>query len=647
MSAVAILLIPIIVIVLLAGIAYTFKDKLSAYLKGDSIKGDQGEKGLRGSQGIQGIQGPRGLKGIKGDQGIRGPQGLIGPQGLKGVKGDQGIQGPRGLQGEKGIQGIPGIQGEKGEQGLRGVQGIAGIQGLRGLKGDKGDKGDQGIQGLKGDQGLRGIQGLKGDKGDRGLRGEQGIQGLKGDTGSQGLKGDKGEQGLRGLQGIQGLQGLSGADGKQGPEGPAGADSPNYMSVYDFVLGKDLTERGDTGLSRALVKYKNGELHMNYNDDYNQVIVHSNKNPLRLLGKTNVEGELHSTNKIKTDSNVEAQGSIYASNVIQGEKVASTGNMEVGGEFNSTGNIYSSADAYVKNDLSFNTRLSNAFDIDKTKKAGVIRVNSLIDNNYEDASMDFLVSDNHNEDGTGRKNGIGSDGELYKVLSLMRNALIVEGKTTSKGGIKTNKIESDGNRINFDLYDTDGSLLPNKMVLGEKGLMIDGALVGKALVADEIIAQNGTLRFKMWDSETKSIVEKIYYDKNGVYIEGDTYTDALYTNEIRPKNNIIEMNFLDPDTNEFKQTFIITNNIMIHTGMIVGDQLEGHRGVRGIGRDSAETRYGNPVGWNVSSSGVISGDNGWKWCPAGKYACGVNTTNGALDCCAFAKDYSPEYLRTQ
>ena len=126
----------------------------------------------------------------------------------------------------QGAPGAPGIQGAKGDRGLQGIQGVAGVAGP------------------KGDQGIPGVPGVAGPKGDQGIPGVQGLPGIVG------MQGDRGIQGIQGDQGIQGIPG-------------------NYDGVFDFPLGKgNQIDRGNTGASRALVKYQGSTLVMNYAGDF-------------------------------------------------------------------------------------------------------------------------------------------------------------------------------------------------------------------------------------------------------------------------------------------------------------------------------------------------------------------------------------------
>lgn len=133
-----------------------------------------------------------------------------------------------------------------------------------------GPQGPQGKVGPVGPQGKNGLQGPKGEKGDKGDKGDQGIQGLKGDKGD---KGDKGEQGLQGLKGEM---------------GPSGVTYSTYQDVYDFSLGGNKTDRGNSGDSRALVKElvnNKPTLMINYKGDF--------------TGGVNIDSDLSVNGKIK------------------------------------------------------------------------------------------------------------------------------------------------------------------------------------------------------------------------------------------------------------------------------------------------------------------------------------------------------------
>lgn len=285
-------------------------------------KGDIGPQGPRGPMGPRGLIGPKGdkgnvgPKGDKGEMGLTGLQGLPGPRGFEGPIGEiglQGIQGPIGPRGEKGDMGPVGPMGKTGLQGIPGEIGPQGLKGDVGPKGDKGDIGLQGIQGERGDMGPRGETGIQGLKGDIGLTGPQGEKGDKGNTGDTGPRGHKGEKGEKGDTGDRGEQGPKGEQGKVGPRGIQGekgdkGDRGDFANEVDFILGKN--KRGDTGASRAIVKVDGGKLVINYNNDFNQVEINSNKNPLRILGKVDVINELTALNHINVENNNKDWGGV-------------------------------------------------------------------------------------------------------------------------------------------------------------------------------------------------------------------------------------------------------------------------------------------------------------------------------------------------
>lgn len=216
--------------------------------KGDSIKGDQGERGADGKSVtleevseliVQNVELLRGVKGDKGDS-IKGDQGERGET----IKGDKGDPGKDGKDGESvtmeqvqelvvayfsaNVDKLRGADGKDGKNGADG-QSIKGDQGEKGdaIKGDKGDKGDSGkdgqdgksitkqeveaavaayfaanIEKLRGDAGTNGKDGKDGKDG-QSVKGERGERGEKGDA----IKGDKGDPG-------EGIKGERGADGK-------------------------------------------------------------------------------------------------------------------------------------------------------------------------------------------------------------------------------------------------------------------------------------------------------------------------------------------------------------------------------------------------------------------------------------------------
>ena len=170
------------------------------------------------------------------------------------------------------------------------------------FSGPKGDKGPVGPIGPKGPIGLTGPIGPKGQigpigpKGDTGLTGPigpKGETGQKGDTGPIGPVGQNGDIGPRGEQGLQGLQGL------QGPMGPPGVTYSSYQDVYDFKLGGNKTDRGESGDSRALVKdFIGGKTYLtvNYQNDFkggvmvdSELRVNENTN---LLKNLNIQGSI-------------------------------------------------------------------------------------------------------------------------------------------------------------------------------------------------------------------------------------------------------------------------------------------------------------------------------------------------------------------
>lgn len=191
--------------------------------------------------------------------------GQSGPKGDKGLTGDTGPLGPKGdtgLIGPKGDTGLIGPSGPKGDTGAQGIQGPIGPTG--------GAKGEPGIQGLQGPLGPKGDTGPLGPKGDIGIQGIQGIQGLKGDPG------------------VQGIQGLTGPTGPIGPTGAQGISGADYSKTTDFILGSSAnkTDRGDTGVSRAMVKDGGSMLTINYANDFKGV---------NMNGPVNINGGLNTS----------------------------------------------------------------------------------------------------------------------------------------------------------------------------------------------------------------------------------------------------------------------------------------------------------------------------------------------------------------
>lgn len=160
------------------------------------------------------------------------------------------------------------------------------------------------IEKLRGPQGPAGPVGTVGQQGPNGI----GLQKVSYDqaTGnlvftmtnntSQGPFNVRGAQGLVGPAGAIGPQGPVGKNGAQGPVGPAGAIGPqgpagNYANTFDFVLGNgNQRDRGDTGLSRALVKDGKGQLTINYANDFAGGVNVYAQGGLRVLGNAVVNG---------------------------------------------------------------------------------------------------------------------------------------------------------------------------------------------------------------------------------------------------------------------------------------------------------------------------------------------------------------------
>ena len=154
------------------GYIHIYIKSSNTFVKGNQIKGPQGNQGEQGDRGYQGVQGSQGSQGRIGQQGVQGTKGDPG----RDATGQQGVQGRIGQQGVQGSQGIKGDKGNPGNDatGQQGVQGRIGYQGVQGTKGDKGDPGAPGNDGKDG----------KDATGPQGVQGRLGNQGVKGDTGT-------------------------------------------------------------------------------------------------------------------------------------------------------------------------------------------------------------------------------------------------------------------------------------------------------------------------------------------------------------------------------------------------------------------------------------------------------------------------------
>lgn len=152
------------------------------------------------------------------------------------------------------------------------ISNIITVPGKNGLNGKDGAPGKDGLPGKDGAPGKDGLPGKNG------LNGKDGLNGLKGDNGDKGDKGDKGDFG--------------------GPPGPQGIPG-NYLNQTDFVLGQTITDRGDTGASRALVKDSGSKLVINWGDDFNGGVVLNAAKGLNINGPTIINNDLKVTGKIK------------------------------------------------------------------------------------------------------------------------------------------------------------------------------------------------------------------------------------------------------------------------------------------------------------------------------------------------------------
>jgi hypothetical protein len=127
--------------------------------------------------------------------------------------------------------------------------------------------------------------------------------------GPQGIQGPLGPTGPQGLQGIQGPQGLQGITG---PAGPA----TDYSSQYDFVLGNTLTERGDTGKSRALVKEGGQKLRINYENDFSGGV--------NITGNVTIDNELTSIGNLTSKKDLQIDGNGTINNRLNANHIRTT-----------------------------------------------------------------------------------------------------------------------------------------------------------------------------------------------------------------------------------------------------------------------------------------------------------------------------------